>query len=152
MFLRTLAGSEGWRRIYIISPWLSVFDTPASLTFDTFLRRLKDDKTTLYVVTRPPTEDWHEEAIDLLATTGRANIALVPDLHAKLFTAHTKEGAFALLGSANFTQQSLANREIGLLVDSHSDGRPVFDELNREAAEIYRSENRRLVHKASFSF
>jgi hypothetical protein len=150
LFLSTLAGSNGWTRLYIISPWISQFDAAATLSFGQLLKRLERDRTTAYIVTRPPEEQWHKRAVELLGNTRRANIALVPDLHVKLYTAHTDEGAFAMLGSANFTQQSLTNREIGVLVSAYSDGKRVFSQLDYEAAQIYRSPGRRLIYQSAF--
>lgn len=151
LFLQPLSRSTGWKRIFIISPWISDIAHSSSITSDQFLQRLQRDKTTAYIVTRPPQEEWHERAILRLGESGRANIALVPDLHIKLYTALTDQGSFAMLGSANFTQQALANKEIGLLVNSYSDGRKLVSELNYEAAQIYRLPDRQLIYRASFS-
>jgi hypothetical protein len=151
LFLQTLQRSRAWQRLYIVSPWISEFGEPATLTFDALLKRLVNHGTTAYVVTRPPTEPWHVRALERLEETGRANIALLPDLHVKLFTAHTTDSTFALLGSANLTQQSLVNREIGVLVNSYGDGRQVVKELDYEAAQIYRSPGRSLKAKAAFA-
>jgi hypothetical protein len=150
LFLRTLSGSHGWKRIFIVSPWISELSDPAVLSFDQVLARLTTDTTTAYIVTRPPTEDWHERALQRLGETGRANVALVPDLHVKLFTARTDTGTFAMLGSANFTQQSLSNREIGVLVNGYSEGKRVVRQLDEEAAQIYRTPGRQLIYRASF--
>jgi hypothetical protein len=151
LFLGPLAKSAGWKRLYIISPWISEIQHSASMTSDQFLKRLKDDGTTAYVVTRPPTSDWHHTALERLGATGRVNVALVPELHIKLYTALTSYGSFAMLGSANFTQQALINREIGLLINSYSDGRKLVSELNYEAAQIYRLPGRELLYRASFN-
>lgn len=150
LFLGPLARSHGWKRLYIVSPWISEIVANTSMTFDQILTRIVADGTTVYVVTRPPEEDWHEDAIRLLGETTRANIALVPNLHAKLYTAHTASGSFAMLGSANFTQQGLINRELGLLVNGFGQGRRVVSDLNYEAAQIYRIPDRRLVYRAAF--
>ena len=150
LFLSRLAGSHGWKKIYVISPWISEFDASAALSFDQLLKRIQADRTTAYIVTRPPTETWHAKALERLGHTGRANVAIVPDLHAKLYIASTSVGAFAMLGSANFTQQSLTNREIGILVNAYSDGKRVVSQLDREAALIYRMPGRKLIYKAAF--
>lgn len=149
-FLSTLAGTPRWQQLYIVSPWISEFSSDVSMSFDQMLARMVKDRTTAYIVTRPPCDDWHEKAIRRLADTGRANIALVPDLHMKLYTARTNSGAFAMLGSANFTQRSLLNKEIGVLVSDYSQGKKIVDELNREAQQIYRTRSRKLVSKAKF--
>jgi len=150
LFLGPLAHSPGWKRIYLISPWLSEIEHSATLNSNQFLRRVKDDGTTVYVVTRPPVEDWHVHALNRLGETGRANVAIVPGLHIKLYTAITQRTSFAMLGSANFTQQALINREIGLMVSSYGDGRRLVSQLNYEAANIYRLPERRLIFQASF--
>lgn len=150
LYLRSLAGSRGWKRLHVISPWISAFDTFATLTFADLLKRLREDQATAYIVTRPPIQDWHSQAIALLGESTRANIVLVPDLHVKLYTATTDVGSFAMLGSANFTQQSLINREIGVLINGYAEGRSVVSELHHEAAQIYRSPSRRLIYQAAF--
>lgn len=149
MFLSNLSRSRGWKRIDIVSPWIQEVEGPlATLTFNQMLRRLQDDRTTMYVVTRPPHEEWHDRAIRRLADSGRANIALLPELHVKLFTAQTLQSSFAMLGSANFTTRSLVNREIGVLVSASGDGTALFRDLHYEAAEIYRHPDRELICQA----
>jgi hypothetical protein len=152
LFLRPLAQSIDWKQIHIVTPWISNVDSPRSMTFDQFIARLTTDRTTVYLVTRPPTIDWHARAIERLGETGRANIALVPDLHVKLYTALTAAGSFALIGSANFTQQSFENREIAVLINSYAEGRRVVSDLQYEAAELYRVRGRKLLYQASLSY
>lgn len=149
LFLASLSRAHGWKRLNIVSPWISELSGPfATLSFDQLLVRLQRDTTTAYIVTRPPEEEWHQRAIQRLADTGRANIALLPDLHVKLFTAQTLQTSFAMLGSANFTAQSLVNREIGVLVKATGDGKALVRSLDYEAAEIYRSPGRQLICQA----
>ena len=151
LLLQPLARSRRLQTVFIISPWISEFDRGASMTFDQFADRLVEDRTTAYVVTRQPEEEWHANAVKRLAETGRANIAFVPALHVKLYYAETNFGALALVGSANFTQQSLMNRELGLLVEPFREGKKVARDLKREAYQIYRTPERALKHKASFT-
>jgi Putative DNA-binding domain len=153
LFLTNLSRSHGWKRLNIVSPWIDEVGGPlATLNFDQMLRRLGDDRATVYVVTRPPQEDWHRRAIQRLADSGRANIALLPDLHVKLFTAQTLQSSFAMFGSANFTTRSLINREIGVLISSFGDGRALVRDLDYQAAEIYRHPARQLISKAKLSY
>jgi hypothetical protein len=149
LFLSALSRSPNWRQVFIISPWISGIDS-AALPTSTLLKKLSDDQATAYLVTRPPTDEWHESAISAFGDGGRTNVALLPDLHMKLFVAVTTETTFAMLGSANFTAQSFANREIGVLVSATGEGAAVVRELKREAAQVYRSNARSLVHKAKF--
>jgi HKD family nuclease len=99
-------------------------------------------------VTRPPDQEWHSRAIELLRSTDRANIVLVKDLHAKIYTAQTKDHAFAMMGSANFTKQSMENREIGLLINHYAQGKQLVSQLTREAADLYRTPSRQQICKS----
>ena len=150
-FLKQLSRSDRWNRISVVSPWISEFDEGTTIRFATFLRRLVDDGTTLYVTTRPPEETWHIDAIERIAETGRANIAFVRNLHAKLYTASTSNGNFALMGSANFTRKSLVAEELGVLVNDYASGKKVVRHLQDEAFRIYRTPGRVLEHKAKFT-
>jgi hypothetical protein len=151
LFLRPLAQSPDWKNIYLVTPWISAIDSLGSMTSDQFIKRIKADRTTVYLVTRPPETDWHEQAIARLGETGRVNVALVPQLHMKLYTASTAHGSFAMIGSANFTQRSLTNHEIAVLINSYADGRRVVSDLQYEAAQLYRLPGRKLLYKASFA-
>jgi hypothetical protein len=137
-FIGALARSHRWNILYIISPWISSFNSEAGVTFEQMLKRLSDDDATAYVVTRPPTEEWHRTAVRQLAETNNASIKFVEALHTKLYCAGTAQGDLALVSSANFTQHSLENREIGVLIRSIGDGVPLIRKLKQEAAEIYR--------------
>jgi len=149
VFLDALAHSHGWKKVYVISPWISVFDESVAgrMSFHQLLKRLSDDDATAYVVSRPPMDTWHDSAIKQLASTGKANIALVPYLHTKLYCADTAQGSFALVGSANFTEKSLKGREIGVLIRESGQGREIVRTLTHEAADIYRSPSRKVFCK-----
>lgn len=144
-FLESLARSHGWKKIFVISPWISEFGEAGGMTFPQLLKRLKDDDATAYVVCRPPAHPWHRSALEQIAATGKANIALVPSLHTKLYCADTDQGSFALIGSANLTEQSLWNREIGVLIRGTGTGKKIVRDLAYEASDIYRSPDRELL-------
>ena len=150
LFAEALARSHGWKRIFVVSPWISDFGSDAGISFDQLAKRVRDDNATVYVVSRPPVEEWHRSALDRLGATGQASIALVRDLHTKLYCAETAQGAFALVGSANLTQRSLANREIGVLLRASGAGRPIVRQLTQEASDIYRSTGRTLMYQRRF--
>lgn len=149
-FLEPLARSHGWHRLFLVAPWISDFGPDAGMTFTQLLKRLVDDNGTAYVVTRPPEDSWHDAALKGLAATGKANIALVPALHTKLYCAETDEGSFALITSANLTEQSLTNLEIGVLVRGTGDGKSLVKRLAYEASEAYRSPGRTLICQRRF--
>ncbi len=149
LYLKNLSRAHSWKRLHIISPWITSFDeSNGSISFQQLLHRLKHDNATAYVVTRPPEDQSHKLAIESLAETGRASIALLPELHTKLFVADTAQSSFAMLGSANFTKRSFTNRELGVLIKGTGDGTRLVQDLGREAAEIYRHPDRDLLCKA----
>jgi hypothetical protein len=151
IFVDALARSHGWQTIYLVSPWISTFSEKGLMTFSQLVKRLHDDNATAYVVTRPPDHAWHEQAIDSIAKTGKANIVTVPRLHTKLYCAITSQGSFAMLGSANFTRQSFSNREIGVFMRGSGLGKKLVRDLTYEAAEIYRSSpNRKVLYRRKF--
>jgi phosphatidylserine/phosphatidylglycerophosphate/cardiolipin synthase-like enzyme len=143
-FVGTLGNLPGWERIFVVSPWLSSFDKDCGMSFRQFVKRLRDERPAVYVVTRPPAEAWHSEAVHALAATGSANIALLPNLHAKLFVAETRAMSICMVTSANFTAQSLINNEIGLLIRNKGEGQQLVRRLTHEAAQIYRTDGRKL--------
>ena len=149
--MTTLNGAKEWQRLFLVSPWISEMDRHGGMTLDQVVARLIKDQATAYVVTRPPVEAWHAAAVEKFTAPERANVVLVPELHAKLFMAETRTQDFALLGSANLTQKSLANRELGMLVHGFGDGRRLVRDLGAEAQSLYRLEGRQVVSKAKFS-
>lgn len=150
-FMEALARSHGWHKVFVISPWISEFGDTAGLSFAQFLKRLKDDDATAYIVSRPPKDDWHYAALNKLASSGKANIALVPTLHSKLYCAETDQGSLALIGSANFTELSLRNREIGILIRGSGEGRSIVRQLSTEASDIYRTPGRTVFSQRVFN-
>lgn len=149
-FLDVLARTRGWNKVYIVSPWLSEVSEPGVPSLHQLAKRLQDERATAYVVTRPPLETWHEQAIQTLEQSRRASIALVPELHSKLYCARTAEADFALFGSANLTQQSFRNLELGLFISGKGEGLPFVRDLTYEATRLYRSPSRTLRCKHQF--
>ena len=149
LFLDSLSRSHKWSRLYIISPWISTINIPGVLTSRQLIRRARDDRTTIYVVTRPPEQVWHREAVEELSESGVANVKLLPELHTKLYYADTAQATFAMFGSANLTQASLGNRELGVLVRSVGGGVAIVRQLFHEAAEIYHQAGGRRIGRQS---
>jgi hypothetical protein len=141
-FLGVLARTHGWNKVYLVTPWISEISQRGIPSLGQMAKRLRDENATVYVVTRPPIEAWHENALCILEASQRANIVLVPDLHTKLYCASTAQADFALFGSANFTQQSFDNIELGVFVSSVGPGKRLVRELIYEAGSIYRSPGR----------
>jgi hypothetical protein len=150
-FLDVLARTHGWNRVYLVAPWISEITAPGVPSLAQVAKRLRDEHATAYVVTRPPVEEWHERALQILESSRRANIVLVPDLHTKLYCASTAEADFALFGSANLTQKSLQNLELGLFVNGAVEGRRFVKDLIYEAVMLYRSPGRMIRATQQFN-
>jgi hypothetical protein len=148
-FLRPLSKHPQWRLMYIISPWISPFDSKAGLSFDDMIRRITICQTPTFVATRPPEHDWHLEAVRRLADTNRASIALIPSLHTKLFCAETTTATIAMFGSANLTSRALDNIEFGAVILGQGLGEPLCRRMFQHAAEIYRLKDRTLFCKGN---
>lgn len=149
-FMSALVRRARWRTLYIVSPWISEFDRDAGLSFLQFIRRLRDEDVATYVVTRPPVDQQHSNAVSRLKDSGVASIAYVDALHTKLYCARTETGSVAMLGSANLTQRSLSNVEIGMIVTDYGEGRRVVQVLLESANALYRTPGRTIVCKRRF--
>ena len=143
-FLQPLSLHPQWKLLYIVSPWISLFDSKAGLSFDDLLHRISICRTPTFVATRPPEHDWHLEAVNRLARTNRASIALFPGLHTKLFCAETTTASIAMFGSANMTSRAIDNIEFGAVILGQGTGEPICRRLFHHAAELYRLKNRKL--------
>jgi hypothetical protein len=149
-FVAALGRRVGWRVVYLISPWITAFDAGEGVSFSRLLTRLRREGTTTYVATRPPLDAAHDSAIQSLRATGVANVVLIEGLHSKIYLARTDSGSLAMIGSANFTSQSLSNVEVGVLLTDYGDGREVVRNLLCVAQDIYRSPDRMVVCQRRF--
>lgn len=143
-FLTPLSQHPEWRLLYLVSPWISEFRQDAGMSLKSLLRRLENDKAAAYVTTRPPIEDWHRRALDMMEASGRVGISLVKDLHTKLFCAETARVRLAMLGSANLTAKAASGIELGVLIRDVGSGQEVVRALHTHAGELFRMEGRTL--------
>ena len=126
-FFRVIGESRPISTLTIVTPWISKWESgPVSLTK---LRGAIDSRRIRTVVlTRPPDEPWHADALDQLAESRLVSIYLIPNLHAKIFICDAIPMGFGLVGSANLTAQALRNFEVGILFE----GRGILSHLLKE--------------------
>lgn len=148
-FLGTLKHHPEWEQIYIISPWISKFDSRAGLSFEDFLHRICNCRARTFLATRPPEHDWHKEALNKLAETKQVSIVTIPGLHTKLYHAITTTASFAMFGSANMTSRSIENIEFGAVILGQGAGERICNKLFNHASQLYLTKSREIFCKAS---
>jgi phosphatidylserine/phosphatidylglycerophosphate/cardiolipin synthase-like enzyme len=98
----------------------------------------------IYVITRAPEEDYHQQAINILKSYDLVELRFNTSLHAKLYICRCQDESqsFALLGSANLTQNSVEkNIEIAIMIYGRGRGREILRELSRWGLERLRTLN-----------
>jgi hypothetical protein len=126
---RLRRAAEHVQRIVVISPWItSVTDGPCP--FSSLVSIIKARRIPGYFFTRPPETAAHLRAVEILLRCPTAELLYNDNIHAKVYASTgPSPHAFALLGSANLTANSLALYEIGLLVLGVGPGSAIVDDL-----------------------
>ena len=101
-------------RVWIVSPWVGGDDVrrdPLYLMIEA-VRRTSCD---LILITRPPKDTWHQDAVNLLEKYAGAAVYYCPSLHTKLYLLECDGFRGAILGSPNLTPRAeRMNREIAI--------------------------------------
>lgn len=127
-FDRVLREDRPISTLTLVSPWISHWE--AGGVGLTKLRECIDRRRIrTLVLTRPPIQDWHTEALRALSNSPWIKTALLPELHAKIFVCEAVPVGFGLVGSANFTAQSLRNFEVAVLFEGRGILSPLLKEL-----------------------
>ena len=140
-FTRVLQEDRPIHTLTIVSPWISEWDaTSSSLKKISVATQIRGIQT--LVITRPPVEDWHVEALATLGESMFSKVWTIPDLHAKLFICEAEPTGFGLIGSSNLTKKSLSNVELGILFE----GRGMMNQLLRDLKTLAWQDLRRFSH------
>lgn len=100
-------------RLWLITPWLNYDDTKGDAV-RMIHEALRDTQCSMTVITRPPRDVYHQQAIDLLRTL-KTTVYLCPNLHTKLYILECDGFRAAVLGSPNLTTRGdRRNREIAV--------------------------------------
>lgn len=114
-FARAAAG-QAPRRLTIVSPWIND-ECDRIVTLAALLRHAERHGAAVVLITRPPTTEPHERAVQLVRSTERSHVYLNPRLHAKLYICESGRGrGIAMVGSANGTGSSAALDEVAVLL------------------------------------
>jgi hypothetical protein len=120
------------RRICVVSPWVCDRDIRVA-SLGRLAEHAAAHGAALVLVTRPPTSDHHQAAIELIRQLPGGRVFLNPRLHGKLYVCESGKGrGVAVVGSANCTDGSAWLDELGLLVRPER-GSQIVHELGSRA-------------------
>jgi len=103
------------KRLVIVSPWITSW-TQKSSSLRSVIKTIRNRRLNTTIITRPPAMDNHISAVEELSKLDTVEILTVPNLHAKYYVMESVPYGFAMISSANSTQQSFSNIEIGVSV------------------------------------
>ncbi len=136
--------------LILISPFVGNLEG-TRVTLDGICRKAVEKGIPTYVITRAPEEEYHQQAINTLVSYDPIELRFNESLHAKLYVClcQDESQSFALLGSANLTQNSIEkNIEVAMMIYGRGRGREILRELSRWGLERLRTLNEtRLVKK-----
>jgi len=102
------------RRMWLISPWITLTEDKA----DPLYRLIEAHHARhgiMRLLTRPPKERWHIEAVRLLRDKANCEIMFSSQLHAKLYILECDGFRYAMVGSPNLTRRAdVKNRELAI--------------------------------------
>lgn len=119
------------RSLCIVSPFINTLED-SRFTLRDLSDKIRRKRIPTYVVTRPPTERYQQEAMAVLAGNDWVEIRFNESVHAKVYvsSAIPESESFALFGSGNLTGRSIAsNIEVGMIIVAQGQGRPLVEEL-----------------------
>ena len=143
---RYLLGGVVAQTMVIVSPFVGTLaGTPFELKAVT--EKALADGTRLYVITREPSELYHQAGVDVLQQCPLVEIRYNPDIHAKLYLVWSRNEAesFALFGSGNLTERGLRyNIELGMMIFPRGHGRSILHDLYQWGGYVLRTMSQRI--------
>ena len=145
---RYMLGGSQAEELIIVSPYISEMEEDRYSLADV-LHRAEKDKSRVFVVTRPPKEEYHQKALDFLKAKPNVEIRYNPDVHAKLYICKVHEGneaeSFALFGSANLTSGGMTyNLELGMMILARGRGAAMVINLHDWFTNTLRATSKRI--------
>lgn len=102
------------RRMWLISPWITATDHKADPLYR-LIEAYRVRHCVIRLLTRPPRDAWHIEAVQLLRTNTSCEIMFSAQLHAKLYILECDGFRYAMFGSPNLTRRADSkNRELAI--------------------------------------
>lgn len=101
-------------RLWIVTPWLGYDDYRTDPLY-VLIDSLKKTNCTRTLITRPPRQEWHQRAEDLLKKGLKPILYHCPTLHTKLYILECNGFRASVLGSPNLTPAAnKRNRELAV--------------------------------------
>lgn len=122
-------------RLWLVAPWIG--DDASGGALAVLLEALRERQASVIVVTRPPAQPWHAQAVEALRADGRATVYTSPNLHTKLYIAECNGFRGAMLGSANLTSPG-DRKNLELAVEFRSTMESPTDEVAALLSELSR--------------
>jgi phosphatidylserine/phosphatidylglycerophosphate/cardiolipin synthase-like enzyme len=102
------------RRMWLISPWISASYNKADPVCR-LIEAYRERHCTIRLLTRPPRDCWHLDAIRTLRERTSCEVMYSAQLHAKLYILECDGFRYGMLGSANLTRKAdYKNRELAV--------------------------------------
>lgn len=135
------------RRLWLISPWITS-GSGANDHLNFLTDAAAQSKCEVRILTRPPRDKWHTEAVSRLRTQLNPMILYNEYLHAKLYIMTCDGFQCALVGSPNLTKRAMTdNRE--LAVEFRASQAPWANDIAAIIQELIRYADRIMTESES---
>jgi PLD-like domain len=128
-------------RLWIVAPWVG-YEQARTDPILQLIDALRGKKKSVTIITRPPAEIWHADAIRLFEANIKPVVYYCANLHTKLYIMECDGLRSAILGSPNLTPRAnTLNREIAVefrtTTDSPKDDIAILiNDLTQYASEL----------------
>jgi phosphatidylserine/phosphatidylglycerophosphate/cardiolipin synthase-like enzyme len=119
------------RSLCLVAPFINTLEG-SRFTLEDLSEKIRHEQIPTYVITRPPAEEYQQQAMAILTQNEWIEIRYNNSLHAKVYVASAspESESFALFGSGNLTGKSIeSNIEVGMIIVAQGQGRPLVEEL-----------------------
>lgn len=127
--------------LILVSPIVGTLQG-TQVTLDLVCRKAQENNILTYVITRPPDDRFHKEAVSTFLSCDQAEVRFNESLHAKLYVClcQDESQSFALLGSANLSRTSIErNIEVAMMIYGRGQGRDILQELSQWGVQRLRT-------------
>lgn len=148
---RVVSHQEPIDHLVLVSPFIGPLKG-ISPSLTRLVDKINRDKIRTYVITNEPSPNHspsQQAAVDVLTGSRYTEIRYNASLHAKVYVCKAQRKSFAMLGSGNLTETSIARRiEVGVVVFDQDQGMYLFRELWKWGSQNLRQRKESRLIKA----